>query len=238
MRRSTRNPTVLPTGRSELAQHYVIDASDPPTIREVIDAYASSNAQARQPFDDNGDLLPMAHYTLAEVMRDVRPGNFLRYGHATPKFRALKGQLRRRGQRVPLMIEVDRKGVAQVGEGNHRVAALLAMYGPAHRVGVRFVYNRYPITTHAGLTWATADRDAVARRAERNGAPSPYIDPALRERIKRRIVAGSKGGKPGPVVGTQGAGQRPRAEARGLHLHSAGYRTVGRQRFPRHHATP
>ena len=169
MRRSARNPTVLPAGRSEWAQHYVIDAADPPTIREVIDAYANSNAQARQPFDDSGDLLPMAHYTLAEVMRDVRPGNYLRYGHATPKFRALKGQLRRRGQRVPLMIEVDRKGVAQVGEGNHRVAALLAMYGPAHRVGVRFVYNRYPIETPAGVTWATADRDAVARRAERNG---------------------------------------------------------------------
>ncbi len=32
--------------------------------------------------------------------------------------------------------------------------------------------------------------------------------------------------------------QRPRAKARGLHLHSAGYRAVGRQRFPRHHATP
>lgn len=174
MRRlSNRNPTVLPTGKSEWAQHYVIDASDPPTIREVIDAYANSNAQARQPFNDNGDPLPMAHYTLGEVMRDVRPGNFLRYGSATPKFRALKGQLRRYGQRVPLMIEVDRKGVAQVGEGNHRVAALLAMYGPSHRVGVRFVFNRYPITTHAGLTWATADRSpapAPKRRAERNGS--------------------------------------------------------------------
>jgi hypothetical protein len=196
-RRSARNPTMLPTGKSEWAQHYVIDASDPPTIREVIDAYANSNAQARQPFNDDGDLLPMAHYTLGEVMRDVRPGNYLRYSHATPKFRALKGQLRRYGQRVPLMIEVDRKGVAQVGEGNHRVAALLAMYGPSHRVGVRFVFNRYPITTHAGLTWETADRDAVARRSERNGAPSPYTDPALRDAIKRRITAGSKGGKPG-----------------------------------------
>ncbi len=30
-----------------------------------------------------------------------------------------------------------------------------------------------------------------------DASASPYTDPALRERIKRRIVAGSKGGKPG-----------------------------------------
>lgn len=35
------------------------------------------------------------------------------------------------------------------------------------------------------------------RRAERDREPVPYTDPALRERIKRRIVAGSRGGKAG-----------------------------------------
>lgn len=35
------------------------------------------------------------------------------------------------------------------------------------------------------------------RRAERDREPVPYTDPALRERIKRRIVAGSMGGKAG-----------------------------------------
>jgi hypothetical protein len=166
-RRSTRNPTTIPTGKSEWPQRYEIDPLDPPTIREVISAYVESNAQARQPFNDDGDILPMASYTLAEIMREARPGNFLRYGHSTPRFRALKGQLRRYGQRTPLMIEIDRNGVAQVGEGNHRTLALFSMYGQDHPTPVRFVYNRYPINTHAGLTWQTADRDPAPAKSPR-----------------------------------------------------------------------
>ncbi len=157
--RRTARRNALP--RPDEYDRYLIDPRDPPSIREVADAYCRG-LRARQPEGDGYEIPPMAHYSIAEILRETRPGNFLRYGPTTPKFRALKGQLRRRGVRNPLMIEVDRKGVTALGEGHHRLMALRAMYGDQHAVPVRFVYNNFPIETPRGLSWDTIGDHAEA----------------------------------------------------------------------------
>jgi hypothetical protein len=105
----------------------------------------------------------MAWYSLDEILRSADPGNFLREMPGTVKARVFKSSVRRRGITEPVMLEVDREGHVKVGEGNHRINALMALH-PRHdvMVPVRFVFDHHPHRKNDALTWRTFNDPAAA----------------------------------------------------------------------------
>lgn len=161
-RRSSRNPTTIPAGRPRWTAYYDIDPSDPPTIAQVAEAW-TRDVKARE------STSAMAWYSLAEILRSADPGNYLREMPGTAKARAFKASVKRRGITEPVMLEIDRDGHVKVGEGNHRINALMTLH-PRHdvMVPVRFVFDHHPHHKNDALTWRTFnDPSAAAADYER-----------------------------------------------------------------------
>jgi hypothetical protein len=151
------NPTEIPPPDPRgWKVYYEIDPDDPPSIKEVAAAW-KRNVRTR---DDDSHV----YYSLKTILRYVKPGNYLRV------FRSYDESERREWERFvrsirdsgvlePVTIEIDRNGSIIVGEGNHRIAALLEIHPPYQRdrvmVPVRFYFRDTEIPVHPGLTWAT-----------------------------------------------------------------------------------
>jgi hypothetical protein len=138
--------------------YYSLDPLDPPTIREVAEQWAWGRVAAR-------DSREHARYSLRSILESARPGNFLRVwkSHESERrrWREFVGQVRVRGITTPLSLDVYADGSVRVGEGQHRVAALLEIFPPGQRsqvmVPVVFWFKDGPPVPPQGgwPTWAT-----------------------------------------------------------------------------------
>lgn len=162
MRGKVRNPTVIPSANSEGRKlYYDIDVNDPPSIPAISLAW-QQNVRARDVGGAHG------FYPLLYVLKQVKAGNFLRHGPGDPYFESLVEDVRNNGIKEPIMVEVDRFGNVALGEGHHRLAALLTICRPYHRGGVlvpvRFWFREreyHPRNPGTQPTWITFMRPSA-----------------------------------------------------------------------------
>lgn len=176
-KRSRRNPTVIPRERVDgFTTYYEIDPDDRPSLRAISDAWS----RGVKPYDADVN----GYWPLRELMRVAKPGNFLRDMPGTKEFRDLVASIRRDGVLEPLIVIFDRVGEIRVGEGNHRIAALLEIYPTGHRDGImvplRLIFHDSPHVAPWGgwPTWATFRRPDLYYR--------PADDPRHGHSAKKR----------------------------------------------------
>ena len=164
--------TLPPPSRHGGKVYYAIDPTNPPSIPDVAAAWRHGVLA--------GDVSGVqAYYPLLTILRDV-PGS--------DRFERLVTQIARNGITEPVMLEIARStGEVRVGEGNHRLAALLTLFPPGQRSGVmvpvRFYFKREP-GSHGTQTWATfRDPDRYYR------APEPKKKGRGTRRKERRVEA-------------------------------------------------
>jgi len=152
--------------------YYELDPDDLPSIKAIATAW-KQGVKAR-------DASFHGHYSLKTILREVRPGNFLRVsrsGHASEREEWAKfvEDIRGSGVLAPVTIDIDKTGEVRIGEGNHRMAALLEIHKPYQRdnvmVPVLFYFREKKMSPQwAGLTWATFTRPEMFSRVGREEA--------------------------------------------------------------------
>lgn len=195
--RRRKNPTEVPEPSPDGRKlYYTMDVNDPLTMQRVSELWAQ-NVRARD-VRTQGDRNEHGWYRLIDILKNVRAGNFLREVPGSVHFENLRRSIAEDGLREAIMVEVDKEGNRVLGEGHHRLAALMEIYrDKTVLVPVRFWFregNYSPRNRGSQPTWASfrhpelweqETTEAFVKRHKKEVAEQRKVE--ARERMQKKF---------------------------------------------------